>query len=462
MTEPGQRWRLGMLTAVMAACLCGLGARLTHLHVGPYHEKLVSLKAARTLVKDVPVSRGRIIDRNGSILAMDVTRHELCADPAFLASNSNLGDVAGFLGGFLETSPDVLRKRLSASDRRFVYLNGYGARLDAEQADRIARQRVPGIFFEDVMARSYPRGVSLCHVLGYVNLEGQGSGGIEQRYDAYLRGIPGLVVSELDGRRRELYERRSLTIPPHDGADVHLTIDQYVQYMVDCALDAAMEQHRPEAAWAIVQKIKTGEILAMSSRPAFDPNSFRGLEKETLRNRCIAYNYEPGSTFKIGIVAAALNEGVVTPSTMFDCENGIWMYAGRPLRDFHPYGLLSVADVLKKSSNIGAAKIAVMLAPERLYGYLKAFGIGARTGLELPGEEAGILNPLSAWTGLSPTRIAMGHEVALTSLQMLQILCAIANDGIIMKPFMVRRILDAEGHVLAENKPMQVRQVISS
>jgi cell division protein FtsI (penicillin-binding protein 3) len=461
MTERGQRWRLGTLAALMFVCLTGLGARLTQLHAGPNQQKLASLKNARTLVKDVAVSRGRILDRNGRILAMDVPGHELCADPALLAAQSNLPEVVEFLSATLDVSPDILRERLSARDRRFVYLR-YGRRLNLEQAGRVGERKLPGIFFQDVMARSYPRGASLCHVLGFVNLEGRGSGGIEQRYDDYLRGIPGLVISELDGRRRELYDQRSLTIPAHDGADVHLTIDQFVQYVVDRALDSAMEIHRPEAAWAVVQRVRTGEILAMSSRPAYDPNDFRKADKEQLRNRCIAYNYEPGSTFKIAVVAAAINEGLVTPATIFDCENGLWMHAGRPLRDYHPYGRLSVADVLKKSSNIGAAKIALLLGPERLYAYLKAFGVGASTGLELPGEEGGILNPLSSWTLLSPTRIAMGHEVAVTSLQMLQMLCAIANDGVAMKPHLVRRVVDTDGRLLAENKPAALRRVISA
>jgi len=179
-----------------------------------------------------------------------------------------------------------------------------------------------------------------------------------------------------------------------------------------------------------------------------------------MRNRCIANNYEPGSTFKVTVVAAALNEKLVAPAQIFDCENGTWFYQRRSLHDFHPYGNLSVADIIKKSSNIGAAKIAVLLGNARLYAYLKQFGIGERTGIELPGEEAGLLYPVSKWTALSPTRIAIGHEVAVTALQMLGVLCAIANDGVRMKPYIIQQVTDADGRVLYQNMPVAVSQPI--
>ncbi len=462
MTERGQRFRLGLTAFLVFACLCGLGTRLTQLHIEPNQARLESLKRTRTLEKDLVASRGRILDRKGNILAMDVPQNELCANPELLAESGNSSDVAKELAGLLNVPADDLQKRLSAENRRFVYVNGYGNRLAPDMADRIGERKLAGIFFKEKMGRSYPGGSSLCHVLGYVNLEGRGSAGIEQRYDEYLKAIQGMLLSELDGLRLEIYDRRSREMPAHNGANITLTIDQFIQYMTDRALDNAMEKHRPEAAWAVVQHVRTGEILAMSSRPAFDPNAFRGVERESLRNRCISYNYEPGSTFKIGVVAAALNEGLISPTTVFDCENGVWMHAGRPLRDYHPYGLLSVADVIKKSSNIGAAKIALLLGPERLHAYLQSFGVGSRAGFDLPGEEAGILNPLSAWTSLSVSRIAMGHEVAVTSLQMLQILCAIANDGVMMKPYLVKSISDESGFVLRENEPLVLRRVLKS
>ncbi len=344
-------------------------------------------------------------------------------------------------------------ERLSSSKNRFIYPAGYGRTIDEDQACRIKGKGFQGVFFNDVLTRSYPLGPSMCHVLGHVNLEGQGSAGIELKLDDYLSGVPGLVVGEFDAHRREIYERRKLDVKARFGSSVVLTLDQYVQYVTEQALLRAMDTHHAKAAWAIVQRVKTGEILAMASLPAYDLNHFREADTESTRNRCIGLVYEPGSTFKISVIAAALNEGRVRPDQVFDCEGGRWMYQRRQLRDYHPYDNLTVADVLKKSSNIGAAKIALTLGPSLMHKYLQEFGFGEQTGVDLPGEEAGILHPLCDWIDLSPTRVAIGHEVAVTALQMLNAMCTIANDGVRMRPYVVRQVLDRNGRVLVEQTP---------
>lgn len=415
---------------------------------------MARMNGCRRLEKSLDVERGKILDCGGNILALDLVRKEVCADPSVVVSNHAVQAVASYMAGCLETDSAVLTARLEYPDRRFVYLGGYGRTVGEEQAAVIQRIRFPGVFLNDVLVRSYPRGTSMCHVLGYVNLAGQGSAGIEQLWDECIRGVPGLLVSEVDGRRSEIYDRRSLEIKPRKGADVKLTLDQSVQYIVEQALARAVKEHNAAAAWAIVERVKTGEILAMASFPAYDLNQYRSAQPEQMRNRCISSIYEPGSTFKIAIVASALEEGVVTPSRVFDCENGAWIYERRPLRDYHPYGKLSVADIIKKSSNIGAAKIALLLGDERIYRYLKAFGIGELTGIELPGEEAGILRPVEKWSRLSPTRIAIGHEVAVTALQMLNVMCAIANDGVLMTPYVVRQVVSSDGSVLLDQQPV--------
>ncbi len=418
----------------------------------------------RQFRESLAVGRGRILDRNGSVLALDLVRKQICANPAEINRLDALAKVAEKAGQILNIEPAVLQERLSASDRRFVYLAGFGHVLNDEQAEGLAEAGLPGIFTKDVFVRCYPQGAGMSHVLGYVNLESErnGSAGIELRWDRFLRGVPGLLVGELDGRRRELYDRRLVEIRPRPGANVTLTLDQYVQYVVEQALERAVHSNNAKAAWAIVERVRTGEILAMASYPAYNPNNFRNTPPDNMRNRCIADIFEPGSTFKVAVVAAALNEKLVTPGQVFDCENGTWIYQRRPLRDFHPYGLLSVVDIIKKSSNIGAAKIALLLGPQRLYNYLKLFGVGERTGIELPGEEIGMLAPPTRWTALSPTRVAIGHEVAVTALQMLGVLCAIANDGVLMKPYLVSRITDADGMTLFQQDPVEVSRPIRS
>lgn len=464
MIERRYRNRLIGLAILMMLALIGVSTRLVylHFHLGPGVDRGARVDAMRQFRESLAVVRGKILDRNGNVLTLDLVKKELCASPAEIASNRNVQAVAEAIGRILNVEPRVLMDRINRPERQFVYVAGFGHVLKDDQAEALAREKLPGVFLKDVMVRSYPRGVSLCHVLGYVNLdtERNGCAGIEQRWDRYLRGVPGLLISERDGRRHELYDRRLLEIKPRPGANVTLTIDQYVQYIVERALETAVREQRAAAAWAIVERVRTGEILAMANIPAFDPRAFRSTAPDIMRNRCIANNYEPGSTFKVTVVAAALNDKLVAPAQIFDCENGTWFYQRRPLHDFHPYGNLSVADIIKKSSNIGAAKIAVLLGNARLYAYLKQFGIGEPTGIELPGEEAGLLYPVAKWSALSPTRIAIGHEVAVTALQMLGVLCTIANDGVRMKPYIVQQVNDADGRVLYQQTPVAVSQPI--
>ena len=235
-----------------------------------------------------------------------------------------------------------------------------------------------------------------------------------------------------------------------EGADIELTLDNDIQQYVVQALDEAMTNFRPQSAWAIVEEVRTGAILAMASLPKSNPSPAAGTV------------FEPGSIFKVGVVAAALNEGLISTNDQFDCENGVWSYEGKPLRDFHPYGVLDVTGILRKSSNIGAAKIALKLGEESLHRYLAAFGFGRPTGIELPGEESGVLRLLSEWGKADITRVAMGHTVSVTAMQMLNMLCCIGNDGVLLKPHLVRRVVGKDGVVLMENKPEVVAQPISA
>lgn len=464
MTELKYQYRLFFVVLIVLGALNGLIARLVYLHfrLGEGADRNIRIIEARRLETDLLVARGKIFDCRGNTLALDIVKKEICADPSIVLSNNCLRAVAGNVSRVINVSPAVIYKRLNQPGRRFVYLGGYGRTIGEEQAVELESMKFPGLFMRDMMVRSYPRGSSMCHVLGFVNFDSErtGSAGIEQRWNKYLHGVHGLLISEFDGRRHELYDRRLFELKPRTGADITLTLDHYVQYVVEEALEKAVRKNQATAVWAIVERVRTGEILAMASYPNYDPNNFRSVSPEWMRNRCISVIYEPGSTFKMVIIAAALNEKVVTSSQVFDCENGSWFYKGRPLRDFHPYGKLSVADIIKKSSNIGAAKVALRLGKNKFYQYLRDFGVGRVTGIDLPGEEAGILHPLRKWTSLSITRIAIGHEVAVTALQMLQVLCAIANDGVLMRPYLVRRVTAPDGKILFEQHPRVVGRPI--
>ncbi len=460
MIERIQKYRLLAAAAVVALALIGLSARLMFLHCGPCADRRVRINDLRRLEQNLDVGRGKILDRNGNILALDLVKQAVCAAPAVIQSNGQVQVVAASLADVLDLPAAEVLARLDNPASSFVFPAGFGRYADAEQAAAIARLKLPGVWLQDAMVRTCPRLTSACHILGFVNLERKAGAGVELRWDRYLRGVPGLRISEVDGKRRELYDRRALEIKPRRGADITLTADQYAQYIVESALEKAAHGCRAAAAWAIVERVGTGEILAMASWPAYDANSFRSASADEIRNRCIANIYEPGSTFKMATVSAALNEKIVTEGQVFDCENGTWFYRGKPLRDYHAYDRLSVADVVKKSSNIGVAKIALLLGEKKLYHYLRAFGIGQKTGIELPGEEDGILHPVGNWAPISITRIAIGQGVSVTALQMLGVLCAIANDGVLMKPYIVQRVTDVDGRVLFEQKPMVVGQPI--
>jgi len=456
--ERNNIWRVALVAILLLLMWGGLAARLCVLHLGGNESLKERVRRMRTVEEKILVGRGRIFDRNEHLLALDLPVKNVIADPMVILSNGNAKAISAHLARVLDLPQAQVYNRINRPGRRYEPV----ARLVKEETvAKVERLRLPGVFFEPQTTRYYPHGTLGCHVLGFSNREGVGSAGIEQRWDSLLKGRPGLRQSERDGRRREIYTRRSLEVAPQEGADVYLTLDPNVQYFVEQALDAAMTNFGPEAAWAIVQEVRTGEILAMAARPHYDLNAYGKTSADERLNRTVGVNYEPGSVFKVATVAAALNEGLVATNDLFDCENGMWYYGGRPLRDFHPYGELDVTGILRKSSNIGAAKIAVMLGNDRLYRYLKAYGLGTRTGIEVPGEESGIVHSVRNWSKITITRIAMGHEIAVTALQMLNVMCCIGNDGFLMKPYLVRKVVDTDGVTLRENKPVAVSRPIT-
>jgi len=450
MTKGIQRWRTAAVILFIATGTGALAVRLFFLHLGENRSLRERVEALRRAEIRLQPSRGRILDRNGNVLAVDVAVKNVCADPWLIVRAGHSRFIAYQLARALGLDPRRLVVRLQRPHRRFAYVKRC---VPLERAESVARMRLRGVFLEDDTARYYPLGGLMCHVLGFVNMEKKGCAGVELTYDRFLRGSGGLVVSQLDGRRRELYDRRMVEMPAFEGMDVYLTLDVRAQYIVEEALRRALQKHQAKGAWAIVQRVKTGEIVALASLPSFDLNCYRTASEQEMLNRAIGYIYEPGSTFKVAVLAAALNEGVVTPDEVIDCERGAWWFRGKVLHDYHAYDRLSVADVLKKSSNIGAAKIALRLGEERFARYLREFNVGGRLGIDLPGEEAGILHEPDRWSAISATRIAMGHEVGVTSLQMLNIVCCIANGGLMLRPHVVSMVADADGSVVHQAVP---------
>jgi len=452
MNEWTGKWRFVLGAVLLMAALTGLGSRLAFLHLITPASVCREIDENRRMEKQILAGRGTIYDCGGeaNILAMNLPVKDVCANPLKIIRSNELVEATSTLAEILDMPADEVAVRLNRPTREFAWVKRF---VPEEVSDRVRDRNIPGVFFRDATVRYYPHGSFMCHVLGFVNHEGVGSAGVEQSSDKYLRGCPGLVEGRVDALRREMVWKRDRYVPALEGSHVVLNLDQNIQHFVEKSLDEVTAEYRARGACAIVQRVKTGEILAMASRPCFDLNEFTTTDEIHKLNRAVGLVYEPGSVFKAVVFSAAFNEHTVSPNMVIDCENGAWTYNHRVLRDYHPYDRLTVADGIKKSSNILAAKTALTVGNQRFYKYLKAFQIGERLGVDLPGEEAGILHPVSEWSNISATRIAIGQGVAVTALQMLSVYTAIANDGILMRPYVTSRVLTRDGSVLYKPQP---------
>jgi cell division protein FtsI/penicillin-binding protein 2 len=457
MIVAAQKGRALIVIGALASVLTALAFRLFDLHVLRHKELSALAQANREQIVRRQGRRGAILDVNGDLLANSLSVRIVTADATMTAPQA--GVIAQKLAPLLQMDPQPLAQKLS-SPARYVRLNPR-VKLDEDTVQQIRAMRLKGIFFEDQFVRSYPNGPLASHVIGFVDAEHRGVQGIEASMNEFLEGRAGYEIIERDRKGREIRALRTENLGPRDGYNVVLTLDQVIQHIAEQELEKAMAQFRPQAGVIIVSRPKTGEILAMSARPTFDPTAIDESFADARRNRCISDVAEPGSTFKIVVCSGALNEGIVSLRDQFDCGNGAFLYAGRVLHDAHPYGVLSVEEILFHSSNIGAAKVGLRMGASRLCEYVRRFGFGRKTGIALPGEVSGIAHPLSRWSNLSVTRIPMGHEVAVTPLQMLMAINVIANGGILMKPLIVKSVVDADGAVVFQYRPQPVGPVIS-
>ncbi len=473
MASVRHKGRIALLAAAILIVFTGIGTRLAFLHLRPADWVLEPIEQGRAFQWKPQGNRGRIVDCNGEILAMDLAAYNVFIDPKYIAEHGDSEAVARCLAQEFRLDPSELRERLADTSRQYVAIKKY---VPGHQLERFKRRAfgvgytpagtetniyLRGVGLEEAPIRTYPKGPLMAHVVGFSNMEGQGAAGVELRMDEYLRGKEGLRVSQRDGRRREIYRTRTIDIDPEDGANVELTLDQQIQYVTENAIETMCRDFHAKAGWAIVQKVRTGEILAMASFPTYDLNRYGKAPAEWRRNRAISFNYEPGSTMKAGVIAAALDHGIVSENDMIDCENGYWVYGGRKLEDSHGESIISVADVVKYSSNIGTAKIALQMGDQLVYDSLKDFHFGDRLGVGLPGEEAGIFYSPKNWSKISITRIGMGHEISVTALQVLSMINAIAYNGVQMKPMLVKRVVAPDGTVLQEYKPEELGRPIT-
>ena len=386
---------------------------------------------------DIPARRGAILDRNGKELALSTPLESI---GVFADRAEDKASLATMLSVALDIPEAPLLERLHRGGFQWVK-----RLVSLAEATRARELGIDVLHFETESKRYYPHGTVGAHVLGTVGMDHHGQAGLEQRYESQLSGQSGLGVLYYDARQRR-YGRQTLE-PTVPGSDLQLDLDLELQSFVHMELGRVIEETKSSAGTVVLMAPDTGQILAMSSWPRFDPNklSRSATDLENLRNFAVSYMVEPGSTFKVLTAAAALEEGQVTTEDVFDCEMGGMWVGRRRIRDHHPYGELTMPEVLMKSSNVGIIKIGDRLGSSRLHSYIRRFGFGTSTGLGLPGEVAGLVRPLSRWSGSSRASLSMGQEIGVTAVQMARLFATIANGGTLVSPRIVRSVRSADG-----------------
>jgi cell division protein FtsI (penicillin-binding protein 3) len=402
--------------------------------------------------------RGKILDRNMRELAVNVEIKSVFANPYAVKNPAEVSKVLASKLGMSEKN--VLQKLTSKSS--FVWLDRL---VDPSITDELEKMDIKGIGFIEEPKRVYPNGPLMGQVLGFTNIDSTGVEGIEYRYDGLLIGKPGKITLKRDARGRKIINNPAIVEDFDEektsGHDIILTIDSQIQHIVERELKDGIEQMNGEKGMAVLLDPETGEILAMASYPFLDPNKYGDFPLDYRRNLPVWYTYEPGSTMKVFLASSALQEKVATPDTTFYCENGRRQVGAKIIRDVHPYGTLTFADVIRVSSNICASKIGELLGKDRYYSYLKKFGFGDKTGIDVPGESGGRLASPKSWGKIELATISFGQGVSVTALQLASALSAIANGGYLMKPYMIEKIIGPDGTVIRETKPEVESRVIS-
>lgn len=400
----------------------------------------------------VPARRGAIYDRNGVPLAVNRERYSVNLVP------NHVRDPRAFLDAFTAIVPyprAELRARLARGGFYVPLLRS----VERETAKRLEAARIPGVSVETSSRRYYPHGRLAAAVIGQVDVDNRGIAGIELQYDALLRGKAGWAVHQRDALGREYANFKLPMVEPVNGGDLTLTLDVGLQEIADEALGEAMASTRSQTGSLVILDPRTGEVLAMANRPDADLNGVR----TSVKNYAVTDLFEPGSTFKLVTLAGLYEGGLAAPGEELFCENGSYRFAHRskPVRDVHPYAMLTVEDVIGKSSNICTIKLGQRLGNERMYDYARRFGFGLPTGIDFPGEARGVLRLPREWSALTPYSVAMGYEVSVSAIQLTMMFAAIANGGDLLQPYLVRRAVGPEGAVLLRRGTRKIRSVIS-
>jgi cell division protein FtsI (penicillin-binding protein 3) len=442
------RTRLLIVAGLIAIWTGAALGRLAYLQLFRYSEYYSRAQHQQRLIVEVGARRAEIFDRNLNALAMSVPMDSCFAVPSEIADPDM---VARLIGKVLDVPPDEIATRLAGS-HSFVWI---ARKLPPEKAERIAAMNLRGIYFQREGGRFYPKRELAAHVLGYVDIDERGLGGVEYSLDDNIRSKPGKMLILTDAHRR-WYD--STDKAPDSGTSVVLTLDEKIQYIAEKELAQAIHDTQAKSGTVIVENPNTGELLAVANWPTFNPNAAKDSNPESRVDRAASALYEPGSVFKIVTLSAAIDQGITNADELIDCQMGSIYIAGHRIRDHKAFGLLTVSQVLSNSSDVGAIKVGLRLGGPKFYDYIRSFGFGQPTGVDLPGESRGMLRRLENWTPVSVGSVSMGQEIGVTPLQMITAMSAMANGGLIVRPHVVRAL--RRGTKMAEPPQPQPRRVI--
>ena len=451
LTKPA--WKISIVGTLILIFFATVSVKALYLQILS-RDRAVNLAKKQQGGDRLLPKRGRIYDINKKELAINIDTQSIYVNA------KDIKDPGGFskkLSEYLNLPQKAILDKVNTK-KPFVWIK---RSVGPDIIAKIKSHNFTGLGFIEEPKRVYPMGTLLGQVLGFTNIDSKGIEGIEFKYDELLTGKPGKIVVKKDAMGRKIMSTPYFLEPSVSGYDLVLTIDSQIQNIVENELKKGVEEAKADRGMALLMNPETGAILAMASYPFFDPNSYRDFNSETRRNLPIWFSFEPGSTMKVFILASAVEEKKVNPDTKFNCENG-WRRVGpATIRDVHPYGVLTVAEILEKSSNICASKIGETVGREKLYDRLSNFGFGRPTGIDLSGESSGMMAKSSRWGPVELATISFGQGIAVTSIQIAAALSAIANGGYLVKPYMVEQIITPDGKVVTKNKPDVVSKVLS-
>ncbi|MFQ5848198.1 MAG: peptidoglycan D,D-transpeptidase FtsI family protein [Candidatus Methylomirabilales bacterium] len=444
------RIRIALVVFGLTTFLGLVAARLYFIQVIRHHD--LGTRARGQYERRIPVTarRGTVYDRSGRALAVSLDAKSVFVHPGLVRDPRT---TASRLAKVLKLPARQIRAKLR-EDRPFVWIR---RKVDPGRAEVLAKLNLPGVGLVPEGKRYYPKKKLAAHLIGFVGVDERGLEGLELEYDRLLTGGPRAFVSRVDAKGRIVFRESE---DSQLGSDLYLTVDEVIQHVAERELGAAVQRSGARAGTVIVMDPATGEILALANTPSFNPNVYGSSPSAFRRNRALTDPYEPGSTFKPVLAAAALEEGLVRPNDLFYGEGGVIEVAGVKIRDHERYGWMTFRDVLAFSSNVGAVKVGMKVGKDRFYSYISSFGFGVPTGVDLPGESRGRIRRPRQWSRLSLGALSIGHEISATPIQLITAMSVVANGGSLVRPYVLAAVRHPDGRV-EEMRPLAIRRVIS-